>query len=70
MADVTHVALHDGYVMLDGEFAVAITNMMDENGDDTCDPDEAVAIVAGDDHHGWYTIDLRAIGEWEVLRKH
>ena len=35
MADVTHVALHDGYVVLDGEFAVAITNMMDENGDDT-----------------------------------
>ena len=70
MADVTHVALHDGYVMLDGEFAVAITNMMDENGDDTHEPDQAAVIVAGDDYYGWYTIDLRAIGEWEVLRKH
>jgi len=70
MTDVTHVALHDGYVVLDGEFAVAITNMMDENGDDTLDPDEAVVIVAGDDYYGWYTINLRAIGEWEVLRKH
>jgi hypothetical protein len=70
MADVTHVALHDGYVVLDGEFAVAITNMMDEDGDDTDDPDVAVVCVAGDDYYGWYTINLRAIGEWEVLRTH
>lgn len=68
MADVTHVALYDGYVVLDGEFAVAITNMMDEDGDDTHDPDAAVVCVAGDDYYGWYTIDLRAIGEWETLR--
>lgn len=60
MADVTHVALHDGYVLLDGGVVVPITNMMDEDGDDTDDPAEAVVCVAGDDCHGWYTIDLRA----------
>lgn len=61
MAEVTYVSLQSRYALLDDEFAVSITHMMDENGDDTDDPDEAVVCVAGDDYYGWYTIDLRVL---------
>lgn len=60
MAEVVYVALYAGYVVLDNEVAVSITNMIDENGDDTDDPQHAVACVAGDDTNGWFTINLRS----------
>ena len=37
---------------------IPITNMIDENGDECIDPDEAVVVVAGSLEQGWFTVPL------------
>lgn len=47
-------------VMEDGQ-ELPITNAFDDDGDE-CDPEDAVACVAGPDNDGcWVSIDLRAL---------
>lgn len=57
-ADVSAVSRHIAKAVLDDGEQLAITNWFDEDGDE-CDPDEAVACVAGPDRDGhWWAIDL------------
>lgn len=41
-----------------GGDTIPITNMIDADGDECIDPDEAVIVVAGSDALGWYTVPL------------
>lgn len=34
---------------------IPITMLIDEDGDHTDDPYDAISFVAGDDQHGWHT---------------
>lgn len=38
---------------------VPVTDWFDKHGED-CAPNDAIVCVAGDDHHGWFTVDLEA----------
>ncbi len=56
-ADVELIDMEGKRVFLtDGE-VVPITDCFDADGDE-CDPDEAVAVVAGRDGYGWLTISI------------
>lgn len=50
--------LHQGWVVLEDQRVGEITDMYDDEGDDTDDPDEAHAIVAkfGEDY--WISVDI------------
>lgn len=57
----------DGRVcFLEGGKTVPITNFFDEDGDE-CEPDDAVACIAGSNEFGWLTINL---GEFEQPTVH
>lgn len=58
MAEVELIDIYAGYVLLTDDTLLPITNFMDGSGDDTDDPDEAVACVAGTDEYGWLTIEI------------
>lgn len=47
--------LHDRTAVADDGTVVAITNLIDEDGDETDDLDEAVVFVCGNDTIGWFS---------------
>lgn len=55
--DVELVDLVEGYVLAEGSQILPITNYYDDCGDE-CDPEDAVAVVAGNDDYGWLSIEL------------
>ncbi len=57
--DVKAVNRGRAMAMLDCGCFVPITEWFGEDGED-CAPDDAIVCVAGDDDHGWFTIDLVA----------
>lgn len=54
------VDLNDMTVLLEDGMILSVTNMLDAEGDECIDPDEAVVVVAGSDELGWWTVPL----EW------
>lgn len=42
-----------------GGDTLPITNMIDAEGDECLDPDDAVIVVAGSSDMGWYTVPLK-----------
>lgn len=57
MGEITGVNRHLRCAVLDHDVYLWVTSWLDDDGDE-CDPDDAVACVAGDDEHGWWAIDL------------
>lgn len=45
--------------VLDDDTVIPITNLLDDEGEETDDPEEAVAAVACEAEDRWHTIDLR-----------
>jgi len=56
---ITGVNRHLGIAMLRHEVPLPVTVWLDDFGH-ACSPDEAVVCVAGDEKHGWWTINLSA----------
>jgi hypothetical protein len=44
------------FVVMGDDTVIPITNFIDFDGED-CDPDDAYALVAGDEDFGWLTIE-------------
>lgn len=56
--EVLRIHLDQRWVLLDTDEILPIDSMYDTNGDTTESQDEAVAVVAGTDQRGWFTISL------------
>lgn len=57
---IEHVCKDHGIVTIAGGRRMSVTTWLDDFGDD-CQPEDAVACVAGSDESGWVCIDLRLI---------
>jgi hypothetical protein len=55
-----------GIAMLECGCYVPVIEWFSKEGKD-CDPDDAIVCVAGDDEHGWFTVDLVA---FEIVTVH
>lgn len=57
--EVQAVHRKERVALLDCGCTVPITDWFGKGGDD-CAPKDAIVCVAGDEHHGWFMIDLEA----------
>lgn len=58
--------LTQNYAVFAGGLTLPITDYFDAAGDN-CEAIEAIVCIAGDDAHGWYTIEIGAPAERMVL---
>lgn len=58
MSEVDLIDLDARYVLMADGKVLPITHFFDADGDDTDDPYEATACVAGEDGYGWMTIEI------------
>ena len=58
-ANITYINPRTKWVVLEDGEVIQISRLLDDDGDATDVPEEAVACVAGPDSEGmWYSIDL------------
>lgn len=60
-----HLNLTRRVMEYDDGYQVPITNMLDSEGEETDDPDEAVVVVGGDDQTGWHALRME---DYEPLK--
>ena len=63
MIEVACINMREGIAFTEDGQSLPVTHWLDSDGDD-CDPDDAVAVVAGPDRDGlWLRIDMSAFDD-------